>query len=350
MLGIQRLSTLAELVGFSEGELRLTAEFAESFVTPLTAWDPVRKPRAVISVHGPLRAFQEQFYKQVLRPRIRPSRWSFGAVKGRHLVNHAQKHVGSIFVYKADLSNFYPSIGIDRVNRHFLKALRCSPEVSKFLTRLCTYDFHLALGLITSPVLANQLMHPIDARIGALCEAHHCVYTRWVDDITISAQWDLSGSKVPEKVNAILASHGLAEKASKRDFGRLENGPAITGIRIRKGKIDVTEEFLVELHRQLSDHAALAMNGQFAGPFQSYSQLAGRVNFAAWVNPGRGPSLQNRLRSINWKAIEANAIQRGLVVKKKIVTKRGVIPPEYASESRLGMVEYSSITEHAAGV
>ena len=166
------------MVGFSEGDLRLTAEFADSCITPLTAWDPFRKQRSVISVHGSLRKFQERFYQQVLRARIRPSRWSYGAVKGRHLVSHAREHLGSIFVYKADLANFYPSIGIDRVNRHFLKTLRCSPEVSRFLTRLCTYDFHLALGLITSPVLANQLMHPVDARIGSLCEAHHCVYTR----------------------------------------------------------------------------------------------------------------------------------------------------------------------------
>ena len=309
--------------------MRLTAEFADDCITQLTAWDPVRKKRDVISVHGRLRKFQERFHQRVLRPRIRPSRWSYGAVKGRHLLSHARQHLDSIFVYKTDLANFYPSIGIDRVNRHFLKLLRCSPEVSRFLTRLCTHDYHLALGLITSPILANQMMLPIDARIGALCEAHNCVYTRWVDDITISAQWDLSKSAVPDKVNKILASHGIAEKTSKRDFGRLDNGPAITGVRVRNGRIDVTVEFLEELHRQLQDHASLARSGQFSGPYQSYSQLAGKVHFAAWVNRGRRQVLLSRLRSINWNSVESVAIQRGLVVRRKIVTKRGETPPEY---------------------
>lgn len=331
MLGIQRLKMLAAIVGFTETELRDLKESADDYVKLRTSWDPVRKSREVICVTGQLRKFQERFHLRVLQPNLRPSRWSHGAVKGRNLASHVREHASNIFAYKTDVASFYPSIGIDRVNRYFLTEQGCSPEVSSFLTRLCTHDYHLALGLITSPILANQLMLPLDARIGRLCEAHNCVYTRWVDDLTISAQWDFSNSGLPEKVNQILESHGMVEKLAKREFGELENGLTITGLRVSNGRVDVSTTFLNELHRQLDDHASLSMDGKFFGPYQSYSQLAGRVHYATWVNANRRCELSKKLRAIDWKAVERVAGRRRLIVKRKTVTPRGQVPPAYAS-------------------
>ncbi|MCA9028903.1 MAG: RNA-directed DNA polymerase, partial [Planctomycetaceae bacterium] len=197
----------------------MTAEFASDDVKELCVYDVGRKPRPVISVGGDLRCFQERFYRNCLRHRMKPSAFSFGCVPGRHIVANASRHLGNRYVYKTDISNFYPSISIDRVNRLFLKQLRCSPEVSSILTRLCTYDFHLALGLVTSPVLADQILLKLDGRIAGLCRVYDARYSRFVDDIAISANFDIERTPIPQKVEEILESHGLRTHPNKTGGG-----------------------------------------------------------------------------------------------------------------------------------
>ena len=54
----------------------------------------------------------------------------------------------------------------------------------------------LALGLITSPILADQMMDCVDDRIGGACRKAGLVYTRYVDDLTISGPYDLEQKRL----------------------------------------------------------------------------------------------------------------------------------------------------------
>ena len=71
---------------------------------------------------------------------------------------NAERHLRSQFAFSCDIMEFYPSIHSSRVYRLFAKIQGCSPDVARLLTRLCTYRYHLALGLITSPLLADQFL------------------------------------------------------------------------------------------------------------------------------------------------------------------------------------------------
>ena len=122
------------------------------------------------------------------------SEFSHGGVRGRHIKTNVEQHIESTFVFTADVSNFYPTISHKRVYRLFVEDFACSPDVAHICTKLCTYKHRLALGLITSPMLADQVMRRIDARIGGLCRNAGLVYTRYVDDLTISGPFDLKES------------------------------------------------------------------------------------------------------------------------------------------------------------
>ena len=291
MLGIQRLSSLADIVSLDEGELRLTAEFANDDVTELTVWHPDKKPRDVISVGGQLRVVQERLCHRRLRHRLTPSQFSFGGVRGRGALANASRHSGNTFAFKVDISNFFPSITIDRVNRTFLRELGCSYEVARILTRLCTYDYHLALGLVTSPILADFILRHVDKRIARLSERYGLVYTRFVDDITVSANFDLAGSSVPHAIGQILRDHGFRQNISKIQLGRLDRDITITGVRLKGRRLDVSKAYVERLNAQIADHQSLAADNEFHGPLCTSSQLAGRVYHACWVNRGRRLSL-----------------------------------------------------------
>ena len=261
----------------------------------------------------------------MLLPKLPATEFSHGGVRGRHIKTNVEQHIESRFVFTADVSNFYPTISHNRVYRLFVEDFGCSPDVARICTKLCTYKHHLALGLITSPMLADQVMRRIDARIGGLCRDAGLVYTRYVDDLTISGPFDLKESGFSALVQRILAEHGFKANPTENCFGRLADGVPITKIRINRGHPDVRKVYAEELERQIADAAALAAGGDFQGPYFTEAQIWGRVQFVCWINRGRRPTLLRKFRGVPWKKVNEEARKRGLIATKKSLQRRNCV-------------------------
>lgn len=333
MLNLRRIKHVAERVGFTEQRLVEIAENADSLCQELILLDPAKPNvlREVLNVRGDLRRVQERLLRKVFMPRLTPSPYAHGGVRGRHIKSNIQVHADSVFVLTADISNFFPSVSRNRVYRLFAQKLGCTPDVARLLTRLCTYRHHLALGLVTSPFLAEQVLLPIDQRLNGACNKAGLSFTRYVDDITISGPFDLEKSKsgFAASVSKIMSEHGFKMHPGKLEFGRLDEGTPITKITIRRGHPDVRREYLHELHRQLNDANDLARDREFLGPYFTRGQIAGRVRFVCWINPGRRKQLIAKLNSIPWRAAARIAADRGLVAAKR----RLVRPQEMANRT-----------------
>jgi hypothetical protein len=213
-----------------------------------------------------------------------------------------------------------------------MNELRCSPAVAHLLTKLCTYEYHLALGLVTSPILADQILRRVDNGIAGACAAAGMIGTRWVDDVAISAKFDLEESGIPDLIARIFSRHGFKINESKDEFGRISEGFAITKVRLLKGHPDVTATYLREVERQLSDHASLSRGGKFQGPLQSQRQLRGKIMHVCWINPARKKRLLSLLDRIDWFNLHLHSHSRRLVVLRRTVSQRGFTPagyPEY---------------------
>ena len=337
MYQLWRIGQLAYHLGISEPALRsLLDDFDSrrtSLVDELTIWpvDPTKKQRDVISIRGQWRNVQNRIYRRLLLSALEPTPFSHGGVKGRSALTNARAHIGSDFLFQADVKSFFPSISGNRVYR-VLKSLGWSAEVSRALTRLCTYEYHLALGLITSPVIANEIFKPIDLRIARACQRMRLTYSRFVDDITISSKYDLSGSGIEKIVGGILRQNGFRLAKEKTKFSRVEDGPTITGMRIKSHHLDVAAEYADELDRLIADHQSLANNGEFCGPLLVESEVYGKARFVCSTNRGRSRTLLGRLKKIDWNAVMAIAAQRELVRLRPRTTARGVDRPSPVEE------------------
>lgn len=338
MLGIQRLEHLAANLGVEKGDLLEAAEYADDYVSKFTVYHPsdpskpetAKKPRPVISVTGKLRDVQCRLYNRVLKAKLTPSAHSHGGIGGRHVLTNARPHLGQRYLFLADIAGFFPSITNDRVNQLFLRRFKCSPTVARLLTRICTHNYHLALGLVTSPILADQVLHDVDMRIAKLCSQHGLVYTRYVDDVAVSGKFDLEPSFVPKLVWKIFREHHFRIRRDKTKFGRVADGIGITKISLAKGRPDVVRSYIQELVRRLDDHASLARGGPFVGPFQSDDQLRGKVQYVCWVNPGRRLRLFRKFRAVPWYKMWNEAVRRGLVKAEPQMRKRDEPAPSFA--------------------
>lgn len=320
MLCIRQEKHLAKHLKLDVSALRCLADSVDCYCEELLLHDPARpeKDRPVLDVRGDLKRAQRRIHKHILLPRLCPSDHSFGGVRGRHIKMNAERHLHSKFVFSCDITHFYPSIHSSRVYRFFTDPQGCSPDVARLLTRLCTYRYHLALGLITSPLLADQFLKPIDNRIAKMAESSNLVYTRYVDDITLSGSYDLRNSGIPGTIKTMLRATGFSTKDAKEQFGRIGDPDIlITKIRINRGHIDVSRKYFDDLCDLLCDLRELGNGGEFGRPYYTCEQMWGRVQFVSWVNPGRRRQLLRLYGTVSWKMVGVEAKKRGLVVSKK---------------------------------
>lgn len=163
-------------------------------------------------------------------------------------------------------------------------------------------------------ILADQILNVVDTRIAGACRKADLVYTRFVDDVTISGRFDLHPGKsgFAKLVQHILADHGFAVNPVKTRNGRLGSDFEITKLRINRGHPDVRQEYLAELERQIRDARNLADGRPFEGPYYTRGQIAGRLNFVCWVNPGRRRTLMNKFRAVRWDKARARSYELGL--------------------------------------
>jgi len=184
------------------------------------------------------------------------------------------------------------------------------------LSYVLTYH-HLSLGLVTSPILADQVLERVDARVSAVCRNIGLVYTRYVDDITISGGFDFSKSGLPDILNEVLLQDGFDTNRTKEVFGRFSAGVSITGLSEVNDRLDVRREYISELYRQIEDAGNLASGRSFTGPYYSRDQILGRIHFVLWIKPSHRSSLIKHFRCVAWHLAKINAVQMGYVETKK---------------------------------
>src|SRR5258706_5713925 len=185
MLGIKSTRDLAAQLDVSEETLLAIAA---------SMWKHVRSTRPKEKNDGSyrqfyepskeLKAIQRTLNKRLLQPIPLPEEFH-GGVRGRSTVTNAMPHIGKALVAKVDIKDFYPSIHPRRIYKLFLN-LGCSPNVSRLLTKLTTYNYQLAQGFPTSTAIANLILAGFWPRIKGACKANGITITDFIDDLALS--------------------------------------------------------------------------------------------------------------------------------------------------------------------
>jgi RNA-directed DNA polymerase len=337
LFNLYRPRQLATQIGVDEAWLLCLVDELKSadgrakYIREFTLYDPRpgRKPRDIISVKGDLRLVQRRLHHRLFSRAIKPTPFSHGGIRGRDIKSNASQHAQNRFLYLTDIANFYPSIRSERVNL-FFKANGCHSSVARLLTTLTTLDYHLALGLITSPILAEAIVQPVDLRVAMACSRLGFRYSRYVDDICISSKHNLESSSIAKTVRKILTQEGFKVRAEKDRFSTVEKGCSITGVQVRQGRLRVPTTYLEKLEASLIEAKSLANGEAHSGPFYTKEQLWGRIQFVRWVNPGQARSLVRQFRSISWRRYREQSQHQRLIVARAVFVERDAAPPEFA--------------------
>lgn len=183
-------------------------------------------------------------HRQLLRffVRFSPPDYVHSAVKRRSYKTNAFAHRGGNVVLKIDIKKFFQSVKFDCIHDFFLRRLECAPDIATILAKLCVvetekYGVHLPTGSCISPVLSFLANQPLFDRIRQLSDSYGCVFTLYVDDITIS------GKKANTHLLNLVATEIFKRgyRYHKINVSSSESA-LITGLIVRGGKLHLPHE------------------------------------------------------------------------------------------------------------
>ncbi|WP_417245946.1 reverse transcriptase family protein [Celeribacter sp.] len=171
------------------------------------------------------------FFEEVLQGF--PHEASFGYRQGRSTRANAEVHVGSSYMIKLDVDNFFPSISRTMIEQLF-RELGVDPNISICLSKFLTVGDSLPLGLATSPVVSNAIFHDLDGELAALSIEYGCKYSRYVDDITFSSAEKIDLGVI-DRVSEILARRGFSLAVDKTRWKKRGQSYYVTGLSVSSG-------------------------------------------------------------------------------------------------------------------
>lgn len=145
-----------------------------------------------------------------------------GGVPGRSLLDAVSKHQNARCQLSFDVRRFFESTTSDQVARMYLHLFNFSPSVTELLLALTTINGHLPRGAPTSTYLANLLFFTDEPAFVYWLESHPSGpfrYSRWIDDLTITAKNTISkqtASEVVKRTAGLLRRRGLKVHPSKK--------------------------------------------------------------------------------------------------------------------------------------
>ena len=172
-----------------------------------------------------------------------------GGVKKRSNITNAKAHQGNKYLFETDLQEFYPNINMEVVYQTFLE-LGYSTHFSHWLTKLTTKDNQLPQGSPASLGISNLVFMKTDTQLNQFCKNNSITFTRYVDDLTFSAQQDF-GDKIQAILNIVINDNF---KISRRKTV-YDSNQTITGIQPFLNKIDAPKHLIEKSKIEIETNA-----------------------------------------------------------------------------------------------
>lgn len=204
----------------------LRQRYVLKHISPYIQINP--KPRLIEVPSKELKSIQRNI-KNELNKIIVPEN-IFSGVKGKSYIGNAKLHSGNKYVFKIDLSSFFPCITRNTVYKFFAETLKTSPDIACILTNLVTVDLsqcnitdyvsvekflrskkiktrnHLISGSPASQILSYLVNYQMFDILQDFCDKNNITMSIYVDDITFSSEHVISHYQ-KEIIYKIISKH-----------------------------------------------------------------------------------------------------------------------------------------------
>jgi hypothetical protein len=164
-----------------------------------------------------------------------------GYIRGQNILHNARAHQHNRVILKLDFEDFFPSIKVTDWDR-YLRIIkptsieRADLELYRrilFWGQKSSVPRCLSIGAPTSPALSNILLFDFDTKLAIAASRFNVIYTRYADDITVSANnlsniFNFEGAAV--RIVAATKSPSLTFNGAKRGLYFRGQKRMVTGL------------------------------------------------------------------------------------------------------------------------
>lgn len=311
---ISTINSLSSTLGVSRAEIEILLN------TPI---DQRYKEKIIEKKHGGtrtvynpsslVRKLQQRIINRIFKPLVDWPYFVYGSIpktKGnsaKDYVAAANVHAGAGCLLKMDIKDFFDNIQRELVFDVFFTFFKYPYPVSEFLTDICCRNDRLCQGALTSSYLAALCLFDVEAKMVTRIERKGVIYTRYVDDITISSKkrgYDFS--YVENVIEEVLTSKDLPINKNKTDVINLTSKPLLVhGLRVNtsNARLPIAEVKRIRAAVQHLEQAAKEPNYINMPTYRAqFNKCLGRVNKLGRVGHIQHEALVRRLRKIRPKS------------------------------------------------
>ena len=261
----------------------------------------VGKIRQITAPSIALKQRQQWILREILN-KVPISTHAHGFHTGRSIRTNALIHANNAYVLCLDIQNFFPSIPSSAVFQVY-RSLGYSNSAAAKLTDLCCYNGRLPQGAPTSPSLSNIILKPIDEALAIIAKQANAQYSRYADDLTFSANEDIS--HLLSEIKRLLLEYGFQINTKKIHWFKPGQPKRITGLTVQNGSVRVPKQFKRALRQEIY---YCKKYGVFTHLDNVHSEhrihyrehLYGKAYFVHMIEPEIGAAFLNALDEIQW--------------------------------------------------
>lgn len=292
---------LARALDVPESLLYDIPETADSQYRPASA---VEKPdgsiRQTFDALPPLKDVHRRIKTQILS-RVEFPTYLTGSLKGQDYKTNAALHMGARILICEDISNFFPTTTSAIVLNIWRYFFGFSDEVAACLTKLTTKADTLPQGAITSSYLANLAFWQDEPNVQAHFARKGLTYSRYVDDIAVSARRFVAAEEktaIVATIYGMLGRLGFKAKRKKHELHTSKGRMFVTKLLVN-AKPALAKEKRAAVRAAVYQLEEQAQNGnRGAILLKDYNRVLGRVATLGRFHANEAEQLKKRMRAL----------------------------------------------------
>ena len=219
---------LASLIHVDPGRIKTLSIYSSRYYKKYNIRKSNGKLREIKQPRKDLKGIQAWILRNIL-DKLNPTLFATAYIKGKNISSNVLPHCNNKYFMLLDLEEFFPSISIRRVAKIF-SLIGYSEKIVYTLSMLCTCDYSLPQGAVTSPSLSNLIAAKLDRRISGYASKRNISYTRYADDITLSSNNPATLCKTLPTMLKIIKSEHFEPNMSKLRILGPKKRCSITGL------------------------------------------------------------------------------------------------------------------------
>lgn len=225
-----------------------------------------------------------------------------GGLKKRSYLSNAAKHCDSEIIFSEDITNFFPSISKKVVIEIWMGFFCFSEEVAEFLSELLTYKEFLVQGAKPSGYLCNLALWNRESNLVTELKSKGFIYTRYVDDITVSCHRVCSNeekSEVIRKIYSLISTIGAKPNRRKHKIMHKGSHQSVHGVNVSRCKPTMSKEKRKAIRAAVHQCEREFDSDKYKKSYHSlYKRTLGRVNHLGQIHPKSALELKERLSRV----------------------------------------------------